>query len=46
MDHHPGRLELRMEPLGQGRCRYTNTFTSHPTEDFLSFIARRAGVGN
>lgn len=31
--------ELRMEPLGLGRCRYTNTVTSHPTEDFLSFIA-------
>lgn len=31
--------ELRMERLDNGRCRYTNTVTSHPTEDFLSFIA-------
>ena len=31
--------ELRMEQLDGDRCRYTNTVTSHPTEDFLSFIA-------
>lgn len=31
--------ELRMEQIGEGRCRYTNTVTSHPTEDFLKFIA-------
>lgn len=31
--------ELRMELLHEGRCRYTNTVTSHPTEDFLEFIA-------
>lgn len=31
--------ELRMEQLNGNRCRYTNTVTSHPTEDFLKFIA-------
>ncbi|MGB3481796.1 MAG: hypothetical protein WBB07_06195 [Mycobacterium sp.] len=31
--------ELRMERLDGGRCRYTNTVTSHPTDDFLKFIA-------
>ncbi|AQA05474.1 hypothetical protein BVC93_27340 [Mycobacterium sp. MS1601] len=31
--------ELRMEHLDDGRCRYTNTVTSHPTEDFLTFVA-------
>jgi hypothetical protein len=31
--------ELHMEALGDGRARYTNTVTSHPTEEFLSFIA-------
>lgn len=31
--------ELRMEHLDGGRCRYTNTVTSHPTEDFLTFVA-------
>lgn len=31
--------ELRMEQLDGERCRYTNTVTSHPTEDFLKFIA-------
>lgn len=31
--------ELRMEQLEGHRCRYTNTVTSHPTEDFLSFVA-------
>ena len=30
--------ELRMEQIGSGRCRYTNTVTSHPTEAFLEFI--------
>lgn len=33
--------ELRMEQIDGGRCRYTNTVTSHPTEDFLDFIARQ-----
>lgn len=31
--------ELRMEQLDGDWCRYTNTVTSHPTEDFLTFIA-------
>ncbi|QEN14626.1 hypothetical protein ACRDU6_19855 [Mycolicibacterium sp. ELW1] len=31
--------ELRMERLDGERCRYTNSVTSHPTDDFLSFIA-------
>ncbi|WP_458318222.1 hypothetical protein [Mycolicibacterium brisbanense] len=31
--------ELRMEQLDGNRCRYTNAVTSHPTEDFLKFIA-------
>lgn len=31
--------ELRMEQLDGDRCRYTNTVTSHPTENFLAFIA-------
>lgn len=31
--------ELRMEQLDGEWCRYTNTVTSHPTEDFLAFIA-------
>ncbi|WP_285627350.1 hypothetical protein [Kineosporia sp. NBRC 101677] len=31
--------ELRMEQLEGDRLRYTNTVTSHPTEDFLQFIA-------
>lgn len=31
--------ELRMEQLDGDCCRYTNTVTSHPTEDFLQFIA-------
>ncbi|WP_304112960.1 hypothetical protein [Mycolicibacterium bacteremicum] len=31
--------ELKMEQLDADRCRYTNTVTSHPTEDFLTFIA-------
>jgi hypothetical protein len=33
--------ELRMEQLDDDRCRYTNTVTSHPTEDFLKFIAEQ-----
>ena len=33
--------ELRMERLEGDRCRYTNTVTSHPTEDFLKFIAEQ-----
>jgi len=33
--------ELRMEALSEGRCRYTNTVTSHPTEHFLTFIAEQ-----
>ena len=33
--------ELRMEQLDGDRCRYTNTVTSHPTEDFLKFIAEQ-----
>lgn len=33
--------ELRMENIGGGRCRYTNTVTSHPTGDFLEFIAQQ-----
>ena len=32
--------ELRMEQLDGDRCRYSNTVTSHPTEDFLEFIAK------
>lgn len=31
--------ELRMERLDGDSCRYTNTVTSHPTEDFLDFVA-------
>lgn len=31
--------ELRMEQLDGDHCRYTNTVTSHPTEDFLAFVA-------
>ncbi len=30
--------ELLMEQIDGTRCRYTNTVTSHPTEDFLEFI--------
>ena len=30
--------ELRMERIDGDRCRYTNTVTSHPTEDFLAFL--------
>ena len=30
--------DLRMEQLDGDRCRYTNTVTSHPTEQFLQFI--------
>lgn len=33
--------ELRMEHLDGGLCRYTNTVTSHPTDDFLKFIAEQ-----
>lgn len=33
--------ELRMEQLDGDWCRYTNTVTSHPTEDFLTFIAEQ-----
>lgn len=33
--------ELRMEQLDGDRCRYTNSVTSHPTEDFLKFIAEQ-----
>lgn len=33
--------ELRMERLNGDDCRYTNTVTSHPTEDFLAFIAEQ-----
>ncbi|MBN3511445.1 hypothetical protein JYB55_21660 [Mycolicibacterium septicum] len=33
--------ELRMEQIDGDLCRYTNTVTSHPTEDFLKFIAER-----
>ena len=32
--------ELRMERLDGDRCRYTNTVTSHPTEDFLEFVTQ------
>jgi hypothetical protein len=28
-----------MEQLDGDSCRYTNTVTSHPTEDFLTFVA-------
>ena len=31
--------ELRMEQLVGDQLRYVNTVTSHPTEDFLKFIA-------
>ena len=31
--------ELQMEQLDGGQCRYTNTVTARPTEDFLEFIA-------
>jgi hypothetical protein len=31
--------ELRMEQLDGDTCRYTNTVTSHPTENFLALIA-------
>ncbi len=31
--------ELHMEQLDGDSCRYTNTVTSHPTEDFLTFVA-------
>jgi hypothetical protein len=31
--------ELEMAQLDGEHCRYTNTVTSHPTEDFLTFIA-------
>ncbi|WP_353809692.1 hypothetical protein [Agromyces sp. SYSU T00194] len=30
--------ELRMEQLDGDRLRYTNTVTSHPTDDFMVFI--------
>lgn len=33
--------ELRMEQLDGDWCRYINTVTSHPTEDFLTFIAEQ-----
>jgi len=33
--------ELRVEQLDGDCCRYTNTVTSHPTEDFLQFIAEQ-----
>lgn len=33
--------ELRAEPAGDGRTRYTNTVTSHPTQEFLTFIEER-----
>ncbi|MET4429114.1 MULTISPECIES: hypothetical protein [unclassified Mycolicibacterium] len=33
--------ELRMEHLDGDLCRYTNTVTSHPTDDFLKFIAEQ-----
>ena len=32
--------ELQMEQLDGDQCRYTNTVTSHPTEDFLEFITK------
>ncbi|WP_185975891.1 hypothetical protein [Mycolicibacterium sp. 018/SC-01/001] len=33
--------ELRMEQIEGDRCRYTNTVTAHPTEEFLEFIAQQ-----
>ncbi len=30
--------DLEMEQLDGDHCRYTNTVTSHPTEEFLQFI--------
>ncbi|QXG74374.1 hypothetical protein KUM42_10675 [Modestobacter sp. L9-4] len=30
--------DLRMTPLDEEHCRYTNTVTSHPTEQFLQFL--------
>lgn len=33
--------ELRMEQLDGSKCRYTNTVTSHPTEQFMRFIANQ-----
>lgn len=33
--------ELRMEHLDGDLCRYTNTVTSHPTDDFLKLIAEQ-----
>lgn len=31
--------ELRMEQIAGDQCRYTNTVTARPTEEFLEFIA-------
>jgi hypothetical protein len=36
--------DLRMEQLDGDRCRYTNTVTSHPTEQFLQFLDEH-GIG-
>jgi hypothetical protein len=36
--------ELRAEPAGEGRTRYTNTVTSHPTQDFLAFNEANGGT--
>ena len=33
--------ELQMEQIDGTRCRYTNTVTSHPTGDFMKFIAQQ-----
>jgi hypothetical protein len=33
--------ELLMEQIEGNRCRYTNTVTSHPTEDFLEFVTQQ-----
>ncbi|MBI3216926.1 MAG: hypothetical protein HYZ38_24170 [Mycobacterium sp.] len=33
--------ELCMEQLDGDNCRYTNTVTSHPTEQFMTFIAEQ-----
>lgn len=30
--------ELRMKAIDEEHCEYTNTVTSHPTEEFLEFI--------
>lgn len=38
MDHLPGHLGPKADPVDGKTSKYTNTVTSHPTAEFMEFI--------